>query len=209
MKKETLLFVDVDTQEDFIAADGRLSVPGADDLRETFALLTRFAAAAGIPILSSADAHPPDDPEFAQFPPHCVVGTDGAAKVPGTTLDGAVSVPPDGSGLPDARPAQVVLLKTTFSLFSNPASDEYLERFRPDRAVVYGVATDYCVRQAVEGLLARVVSVTLVTDAIAGVTIDGARDALERMRDAGVHFAESAEIVGTSWRTGVRTVRTA
>jgi nicotinamidase/pyrazinamidase len=196
-----LIFVDVDTQEDFVARDGRLSVPGADALRTNFAELTRFAAAAGIPVLSSADAHAADDPEFASFPPHCVAGSDGARKVEGTRLPDAVTIAPDGSGLPESQPAQAVLEKTTFSLFSNPAADAYLERFRPASAVVYGVATDYCVRQAAEGLRDRGVDVTLVTDAIAGVTDDGARVALDALAARGVRFATTSEIVGATKQT--------
>lgn len=194
--EERLLFVDVDTQEDFVASDGRLSVPGADALRERFAALTRFAATAKIPILSSADAHAPNDPEFAAFPPHCVAGSDGAAKVSGTTLDDAVVVPPDGTGLPAELPRQVVLQKTTFSLFSNPAADEYLARFAPSRAVVYGVATDYCVSQAVEGLRSRGLEVTLVRDAVAGVTEEGTCRALDDMAASGVRFVDTEDLLG-------------
>jgi nicotinamidase/pyrazinamidase len=190
-----VLFVDVDTQEDFVASDGRLSVPGADALRANFAALTRFAATHAIPLLSSADAHAPDDPEFGDFPPHCVAGSEGARKVSGTVIERAVTVAPDGSGLPASQPGQVILQKTTFSLFSNPAADRYLERFRPERVVVYGVATDYCVRQAVEGLRERGFDVTVVSDAIAGVTPDGSREALDAMAAAGVRFASTGEIV--------------
>lgn len=194
----TVLFVDVDTQEDFVASDGRLAVPGADALRANFAALTRFAASRAIPVLSSADAHAPDDPEFADFPPHCVAGTEGARKVAGTVLDAAVTVAPDGAGLPEAQPSQVVIQKTTFNMFSNPAADAYLERFPPERVVVYGVATDYCVLQAVEGLRERGLDVTVVSDAIAGVTEDGARRALDAMAAGGVRFATTGEILATT-----------
>lgn len=191
---EKLLFVDVDTQEDFVATDGRLSVPGADGLRENFARLTRFAAQNGIPILSSADAHAPDDPEFSGFPPHCIADSEGARKVPGTVLETAITIPPDTPTVPSEQPAQVILQKTTFSLFSNPAADAYLDRFKPDRCVVYGVATDYCVRQAVEGLVERGFDVTVVTDAIAGVTDEGADRSLKMMAESGVHFATTGQI---------------
>ena len=88
--------------------------------------------------------------------------------------------------------------KTTFSLFSNPAADAYLTRFRPSRVVVYGVATDYCVRQAVEGLLERGFDVTIVQDAIAGVTPEGAQRTLDELRAAGVQFASTENIVRRS-----------
>ena len=189
------LFVDIDTQHDFIDADGRLSVPGADSLVGAFGRLTAYAEREGIPILSSADAHGPDDPEFAQFPPHCLAGSDGQRKVPGTLLEAPVVVPPSGGGFPSVQPGQTIVEKTTFSMFSNPAVDAYLSRFAPAGAVVYGVATDYCVRRAVEGLVERGIPVTVVIDAIAGVTVEGSRLALEAFEQAGVVLATTDEVV--------------
>jgi nicotinamidase/pyrazinamidase len=191
----TLLFVDIDTQHDFIDADGRLSVPGADHLVETLARLTSFAEREGIPILASADAHLPGDPEFDQFPPHCLAGTDGQKKVAGTLLEAPVVVDARGGGFPVEQPLQTIVEKVTFSMFSNPAVDAYLSQFAPARAVVYGVATDYCVRQAVEGLVERGIPVTVVIDAIAGVTAEGSRLALEAFEEAGVVLTTTEEVV--------------
>lgn len=191
-----LLFVDVDTQHDFIDADGRLSVPGATAVVDNLHRLTEFAGRQGIPILSSADAHLPGDPEFGQFPPHCLTGSPGQRKLAGTLLEGAVVVPASGDGLPLSQPGQTVLEKVTFSMFSNPATDLYLERFAPQRAVVYGVATDYCVRQAVAGLVARAIPVALVVDAVAGVTAEGSREAMEYFAKAGVALVTTDQILG-------------
>lgn len=189
------LFVDIDTQHDFIDADGRLSVPGAEGLVESLSRLTDFAEREHIPILSSADAHGPDDPEFSQFPPHCLAGSPGQRKLPGTLLESPFVVSADGGDLPTEQPRQTVIEKVTFSMFSNPAVDDYLSRFAPTRAVVYGVATDYCVRQAVEGLVARGIPVTVVVDAIAGVTTEGSRLALDAFEHAGVVLATTEEVV--------------
>ncbi len=192
---ESRLFVDIDTQHDFIDCDGRLSVPGAEALVDALGCLTRYAQREGIPILSSADAHGPDDPEFAQFPPHCLAGSAGQRKIAGTLLEAPVIVPSDGGELPFRQPPQTIFEKVTFSMFSNPAVEAYLSRFAPARAVVYGVATDYCVRQAVEGLLERGIAVTVVIDAIAGVTAEGTRLALEAFEEAGVVLTTTEEVV--------------
>ena len=189
------LFVDIDTQHDFIDADGRLSVPNAESLVDALARLTAFAESEGIPILASADAHLPGDPEFAQFPPHCLAGSEGQRKLSATLLEEPVVVPASGEGLPAEQPRQTVVEKVTFSMFSNPAVDAYLSRFAPEKAVVYGVATDYCVRRAVEGLVERGIPVTVVTDAIAGVTAEGSRLALEAFEEAGVLLATTEEVV--------------
>ena len=75
---EPLVFFDVDTQVDFILPTGALYVPGAEQIVPNLKKLMDYARANRIPVLSSADAHPPDDKSFAQWPPHCVVGTEGA-----------------------------------------------------------------------------------------------------------------------------------
>jgi nicotinamidase-related amidase len=62
------VFVDVDTQVDFLDPAGALFVPGSTEIVPNLARLTRFAREHGIPILASADAHTPDDPELTSFP---------------------------------------------------------------------------------------------------------------------------------------------
>ncbi|MGC9951924.1 MAG: isochorismatase family cysteine hydrolase [Bryobacteraceae bacterium] len=155
----TTVFVDVDTQIDFLFPAGALYVPGAERLLPAIARLNHFAAAQGIPLISTTDAHSEDDPEFRQWPPHCVAGTTGQRK-PGETL------------VPD----QIIVEKQSLDVFTNPGFPALLDSLAADRYVVYGVATDYCVRLAITGLLATGKPVALVTDAIAAVNpADGAR----------------------------------
>src|SRR5580700_5699780 len=125
------VFVDVDTQIDFLYPAGALYVPGGERLVPAIARLNHFAAAQGIPLISTADAHSEDDPEFRQWPPHCVAGTTGQLK-PGETLVAN----------------QIIVEKQALDVFSKPEFPELLRRLGADRYVVYGVATDYCVRCA-------------------------------------------------------------
>src|SRR5262249_14487340 len=60
----------------------------------------------------------------------------------------------------------VVLEKQVYDLFSNPNSDLVISAAREAEFVVYGVATDYCVRAAVLGLLDRGRRGSVVGDAI-------------------------------------------
>jgi len=147
------VFVDVDTQIDFMFPAGALYVPGAERLLPAIARLNRFALSRGMPLISSADAHSENDPEFRQWPPHCVEGTVGQLKAPETLVG----------------PGQLIIEKQVLDVFSNPVFPAMLDRFQADRYVVYGVATDYCVRCALTGLLATGKPVILVTDAIAAV----------------------------------------
>ncbi len=81
------VFFDIDTQNDFLFPGGALYVPGAEEIVETIAALNRFAARQGFPVISTTDTHAPDDPEFAEWRPHCVAGTEGQRK-PASTLLG-------------------------------------------------------------------------------------------------------------------------
>ena len=76
-----MIFFDIDTQHDFMDADGALSVPGADEIRSNIERLLRAAGDQGIITVSSGDAHREDDPEFEVFPPHCIEGTRGAQRI--------------------------------------------------------------------------------------------------------------------------------
>jgi nicotinamidase/pyrazinamidase len=157
------VFVDVDTQIDFLFPAGALYVPGAERLLPAIARLNQFAAARGIPLISTMDAHSENDPEFRLWPPHCVAGTIGQRK-PAETLVAN----------------QIIVEKQALDVFSNPDFPALLDRLQADRYVVYGVATDYCVRLAITGLLSTGKPVALVTDAIAAVNAaDGTRTLAE------------------------------
>ena len=80
------MFVDVDTQLGFVFLAGALYVPGAEQIVPRIVALNQFAAANNIQVISTADAHGENDPEFASWRPHCVVDTFGQAKVSGTVL---------------------------------------------------------------------------------------------------------------------------
>lgn len=90
---EPLVFLDVDTQVDFMLPSGSLYVPGAEQIVPNLRTLMACAQERGIPIISSADAHSPDDPSFSEWPLHCVVGTPGQRRIPETELSSAVAVP--------------------------------------------------------------------------------------------------------------------
>ena len=165
-----IVFVDVDTQRDFLDPDGALYIKGSGAIRPNLARLTRFARERGIPILASACAHELGDPEFAVFPPHCLLGTPGQDRVDETAWPGGPILEPGGS-VPLAVVPHLSIHKRRYDVFSNPAADAVVSLYGEGRPtfVVYGVATDYCVRCAVDGLMARGHKVALVVDAIRAV----------------------------------------
>ena len=80
------IFFDIDSQLDFLYPAGALYVPGAEHIVPAIARLNHYAAAHGIPVISTTDAHTENDPEFRDWPPHCVAGTTGQARTTVLTI---------------------------------------------------------------------------------------------------------------------------
>ncbi len=188
---KNIFFFDVDTQRDFMLKTGALSVPGAERIIPKLRRLFDFARNHNIFVLSSADAHAADDPEFQEFPPHCVKGTEGQRKIDETLLYRPLVVEnrPADRNLAEAvrRHRQIIVEKQTLDVFDNPVTERLL-RVLPPRAIVFGVATEYCVKKACLGLRRRGVQTVLVTDAVRALAPKSEREALEEMKRAGVDF---------------------
>jgi nicotinamidase/pyrazinamidase len=193
---------DVDTQFDFVSPDGKLYVPGAEQVLPEMARLVEAARRGGIPHVASADDHELSDPEISTepdfvtlWPPHCLRGTPGAMRVSETQQADPVVL-----GETDVDPSwlhgrEFLLLKKAYDPFTNPNADRLLELLDPQEIVLFGVATDVCNDAAIRGLLARGRTVTFVEDASRG--IDEARTArcLAAWREGGVRFATTDEVL--------------
>jgi nicotinamidase/pyrazinamidase len=194
------VFVDIDTQIDFINSNGALSVPGAEQIRGNLQALTNYAFENGIKIIASADAHPADDKEFEIFPPHCVQDTPGQKKIEETSIANTYVVKnaPTETSPHDLldKTDQVLLEKQTYDVFTNPNAIALVKAADADEHIVYGVATDYCVKAAALGLLERVRRVIVVEDAIAAVTEETGKEALALMKKKGAIFKKTHEIIG-------------
>jgi nicotinamidase/pyrazinamidase len=167
-----LVFVDIDTQRDFLEPTGALYVAGSAAILPNLARLTACARARGIPVLATACAHTPDEPDPEPFPPHCLVGTGGQGRVEATAWpEGHVIGPAEPLDCAGSLPPHLTLQKRRYDLFSHPDAGRIVALYGRDRPtfVVYGVATDYCVRAAVLGLLARDHRVAVVVDAVRAV----------------------------------------
>lgn len=184
------LFFDIDTQLDFVVPAGALYAPGAERVIEPVARLNRFAAANGIPVISSMCAHPEDSREFRQWPPHCVSGTFGQQKPAATLLETRAVIPNAPGEYEIAHAPQIIVEKDSLDLFSNPNLPALLDRLGADECVVYGVFAEYCVRCAVTGLLGRGAKVCLVREATA------AADETAGGRAIGEFIAASGLVIG-------------
>jgi nicotinamidase/pyrazinamidase len=179
------LFLDVDTQIDFLYPAGALYVPGAERIVCALATLNRHAAANGIPLVSATDAHLEDDPEFASWPPHCVAGTAGQAKPAVTLLDRRIAVPHQATSIHLGGAQQAVVEKRSTEVLLSGTVEKAIQAFGGERIVVYGVVTEICVASAALGLLRTGRSVSVVTDAVAELNGEAARNFLAEFQAAG------------------------
>jgi nicotinamidase/pyrazinamidase len=190
------VFVDVDTQFDFMLPTGALYVNGAETILDTVALLNQWAAQHGSAVLSTMDAHSENDPEFRAWPPHCIAGTLGQRKTAATLLDRRAivsSIP----GEPSISGAQQILLeKQHVDCFTNPNLTRVLQLLGADRYVVYGVVTEVCVKFAAMGLLQTGKRVELVDDAIRSLCDADSSAMIKDFREAGGLVTHSAAITG-------------
>jgi nicotinamidase/pyrazinamidase len=193
---------DVDTQVDFVDADGKLAVPNADAAVPAMARLVEWARREGIPHVASADDHELTDaeisasPDYADtFPPHCLRGTRGAEKIAETEqLD---PVPLGSTKVPDTwlHGREFLLHKKHFDVFTNPNAERVLELLEPDEVVLFGVATDICNDAAIRGLRRRGYDVTFVEDASSGIDEERTRACIADWQRGGVRIATVDDIV--------------
>jgi nicotinamidase/pyrazinamidase len=174
------VFFDVDTQLDFLYPAGALYVPGAEQILPALARLTQFAVQNKLQIISTADAHSEDDPEFKLWKPHCVLGTLGQHK----------------SAATQAMPGQqIVIEKQKLDAFSSPKLRPLLVDLNADRYVLYGVVTELCVRCAAQGLLQTGARVELVSDAIKSLSVADERSFFQEFQEQGGILTTTAEVL--------------
>ncbi len=207
------IFWNVDTQYDFMRDDeeyhGTLAIPGAQDIENNLETLTWLAEERNLKVVNTADWHTMSSreisltPDFkSTFPPHCLQGTRGAKYMPATNpvrpyviswTDEISNFVKFGDGIRRSR--NIVLYKDEFDVFDprgGPHTDKVLEIIKPDRAIVYGVATNVCVDYAVMGLRQRGVEVYVPLDAIK--ELPGLPLPFEKWKEAGVKMIETKNV---------------
>jgi nicotinamidase/pyrazinamidase len=195
---------DVDTQVDFMLADGKLAVPGAEETIPAMQRVVTAAREAGVVHVASADDHELTDPEISDepdfvntYPPHCLRGTRGAAKIPETEQEDPLqlSLVPYPPGLvPGLLRREILLLKKNFNVFTNPNAEPLLDALDPDVIVVFGVATDVCDDAAIRGFLQRGRKVRFVEDAARGLSDERVAACTAAWRKGGVEFTTADEV---------------
>ena len=180
----------VDVQNDFADPGGGLYVPGGEEVVEVVNREVRRAVEAGAAVAYTQDWHPPSTPHFQKdggvWPVHCVAGTWGAELHPGLTVAPGAEVVRKGVGGEDGYSGFTVRDPTSGEEQETGLA-ERLRRRGVERAVVVGLATDYCVKETALDAVRLGFDTLVLTEAVRAVDLqpgDGER-AVEEMLEAG------------------------
>ena len=222
---KTILW-EVDAQADFMLPGGKLYVPGAEKIIPNINRLVDQVRLGRALLISSADAHQPDDPEFQQWPPHCVKGTPGAELIPEARTPRPVVIPNRRNfAFPGDLSAyeQILLEKNTLDVFDNPNTGAVLAWINMQSApsqsptgapggsdvgpnfLVFGVVTEYCVLRAADGLLRRGFGVSIAEDAIQSLDERKGREVLEELQSRGAQLVTTDEALALFDRSASET----
>jgi nicotinamidase/pyrazinamidase len=208
-KTVNMAIIVVDLQGDFTKAKkGSLAVEGTDDAYlKSVADATAKLKAAGFPVYATQDWHPANHASFAAnhqgkkpfdviklhgkdqvlWPPHCVQNTPGAEILLDKKLFKAVVK----TGM---NPQY-----DSYSGFQDDAGektnlDKILKKAGIKQVVVYGIATDYCVKATAESAATAGYKVIMVKNLSRGVAPDTSAKALDEMKAKGITVVEDLDI---------------
>ncbi len=162
MRKALLI---IDMLNDFVREGATLEVPLT---REIIAPLQKHLATArqeGWEVVYICDAHAPDDPEFANWPPHAVRGTEGAKVI-------AEIAPREG---------EQVVPKTTLLGFYGTDLEEFLKSREVEELFLTGCVTNICVYFIALEAAVRGYRVSVFADSVAPLDVREGEFALGQM----------------------------
>ena len=175
---DKIVFVDVDTQKDFMNEGWALYVPEAETIKSNLKEITEIAKASNGDILKTMDTHNSDSEEFTDnggiFPEHCLQDSHGWLSIEETSFGESLIFEKDCYDVFDLDRGNLEFIDYI----------NILSRF-DSLAIVYGVATDYCVKAAVLGLRKRCINVVVLSDCIMGVEEMTTSKAIKEMIDVG------------------------
>ena len=209
MEAERIGVIVVDVQGDFTHfKNGSLAVEGTDEAYvRTVEESTQEMKRAGFPIYATQDWHPANHVSFytshegkrpfdvikvhgkdqVLWPPHCVQESPGAQLLLDKSIfEGIIQKGTDPeydsySGFQDDGGKKTGM-------------DQILKRDRITKVVIYGLATDYCVRATALDAVAARYKVILIENLCRGVAPDTSQRATEEMKTTGVVILEDVDL---------------
>ena len=195
----TRVFIDVDTQRDFMYPNGAAYFRQAAQIAPRLARLFSCARFRGYPVISTTMC-------LRSNGNGCMVhqdnggieGTNGQKKPAFALLGRRIYFGPNGNtDLPPGllrRYQQVIFEKRSPNPFEHPKFDRLMTGMMVSEYVVFGLATEEAVKHTVLGLLARGKLVKLVIDATAGCDNFRADMALKLMLAKGARIITTCEL---------------
>ena len=176
----------LDVQRDFCAG-GALEVSGADKIVSVVNELIAEAVAAGVPIVASRDWHPTGHASFRDcggpWPAHCVQDSAGAQFHPDLRLPERAIIVSKGE----------LLERDQLSALNGTGLAERLRRLGVRRVLIVGLALDVCVLETALDAVSEEFETHVRLSGARAITPEGGRDAVEKMRKAGVFVEESQD----------------
>lgn len=209
MATEKIGVIVVDVQGDFTKfKNGSLAVEGTDEAYiKAVEEATRKLKSAGYPIYATQDWHPKNHASFftnhpgkkafdviklhgkdqVLWPPHCVQNTPGAEI------------------LLDKKLLKAVVKKgmdpqyDSYSGFQDDGGkktemDKILKKDGIKKVIVYGIATDYCVRATALDAVAAGYKVIMIKNLSRGVAPDSSQKAIDEMKAKGIVILEDLDL---------------
>lgn len=197
LRKKRIL-IDVDTQQDFFLAEGRMCVRNHRRVLANIRRVMAWARREHTRVISTALIHHPND----HHEPYCLIGTEGVRKLRYTLRHRhLVFDADDNTDLPRDNVngyEQIVLYKRTTDPFEEPRAERILTEAKANELVVIGGPTETAVLKTVLGLLVRQKNVIVVYDAIGSLDKGAAEVALRKMQAKGARLMDTRTLFGAS-----------
>lgn len=182
----------VDCQNDFMNPDGALYVPGAEKIKDAIVRTIKQKDLCFEWVILTQDWHSKEDyaqrEESKLFPEHCLKGTRGAQVI--DEIEHALQ-----EACLDAL--EIRFTKPVFDIWAESLDfvDTIKREIRPqDTIYVCGVATNYCVYQAIKGFIAAgFKNVVMLTDAVKEIPDETYEPRMAELKELGVTFVASIE----------------
>jgi len=192
------VLIDLNTQCDYLLPRGSVPVANRSEIIPNIRRLFEWARQWSVPVISSLDAHRPDEP-FNGVPRHCIDRTPGQRKLPFTLLprrilldgDNTLDLPPDIL----QRYRQIIFAKRSRDLLGNPKADRLLTDMTLTHQIVFGVLAEHCVKATALALLTRQRNVVVIRDACGHWNSTEAELCLRQVEAKGAHLATTDQIV--------------
>ena len=192
------IIVDIDTQKDFMLADGKVCVRNHRRVLQNIRRVMAWARVKNIRVISTEQVYDKSDPKHTW----CIAGTEGCRKIAYTVRSNHIIFPADGcTDLPRdilKHHDQIILHKRCVNPFDEPRADRVLGELQVNEFIIIGATAEEAVKATALGLLVRRKNVTILVDAVGTHDRVAAEIALRQAEAKGAKLADTKALLGSS-----------